>query len=92
MPYHRVAIGMARPSTARRIALCEQRAVGIAAGENVVPGRSNRRACLGERRVSREIDAVGVQLLDTPRDLDALRIDPRPLTDPIARVNCRRVA
>ena len=91
MPHHRTAIGMARPSTARRITLCDQRAVGIAASEDVVPGRPNRRAGLGERRVSREVDAVAVKLLDACRDLDSLRVDPRTVTDPIASVDGRRI-
>jgi len=91
MPEHRAASAMARPSPARRIAPCEQRAVGIAAGEDVVPRRPHLRARLGERRVPREVDAVAVQLFDAGRNLHSVRIDPRTSTDPVARVNGRPI-
>ena len=91
MPYHRASIGIARPSTARRIALREQPAVGIAAGEDVVPGRPNLRARFGECRVPRELDTLAVKLLDAGSNLGSLRIDPRTSTDPVARVHGRRI-
>jgi hypothetical protein len=83
---------MARPSTARRFTLREQRAVGIAAGEDVVPGRPDLRSGLGEGRVSGEVDTVAVKLLDAGRDLDSLRVNPWSVTDPVARVDGRRIA
>ena len=91
MPEHRTAIAMARPATARCIAFREERAVGIAAGQDVVPGGRNRRAGLGERRVSRQVDPVAVKVLDAGRNLDSLRIDPRTSADPVARVDCRPI-
>src|SRR5688572_7922247 len=91
LPHDRPAIAKARPPSARGIAFREQGAIGVAAGEDVMPGRCHVRACLGERRIPGEIDTLAVELLDTARDLDPLRVDPRTPADPIARVDRRPI-
>src|SRR5262245_43791122 len=87
MPHHRSPIAVARPPAAGGVASREQRAVGIAAGKDVVPGWRDLRACLSKRRFRREIGRIAVELLDAGRDLDSLRIDPRATTDPVERVD-----
>src|SRR5688572_15500382 len=91
MSDHRSSVRVAGPPTARRIATCDQCAIGVTAGEDVVPGRCHIRALLGERRIPGEIDARAVEFLDARSDLDTLRIDPRAATDPVSRVNGWRI-
>jgi len=89
MPHHRPALAMARPPAARRVATRHQGAIGVTASKDVVPGGGDVLAFLGERCIPGEIDVLAVKFVNAGRDLDSLRVDPRPSTDPVSRVDRR---
>ncbi len=91
MPHIRSTLAMARPPEARCIAVAEQRAIGVAASEDVVPLRCHLRATLGEGSIPGQIDAFAVEFLNAGSDLNSVRVEPRPPADPVSRVDCWRI-
>jgi hypothetical protein len=93
MSDHRSAVAVARPSAARRIiALRKQCPISVTAGQDVMPGRCDISACLRECRVSGEIHTLAMEVLNARGNLNALRVDPRASTDPVACVDRRRIS
>src|SRR5688572_18308044 len=88
MAEHCAAGIVARPPGARGIVRAgHQRAVRVAAGEDVVPLRRDPCPLLAQRRVAIERAVVAVQVGDARGDLHAERVDPRALADSIAGVD-----
>jgi hypothetical protein len=87
MPHHRPALSMACPPAAGGFATRDQGAIGITAGEDVVPLRRHDASLLCQRGLNREIDRLAVELFNACGNLNPSRVDPWPAADPVARVD-----
>jgi hypothetical protein len=91
VPQHRATVAITGPATAGGVTVRDQRAVRVAASEDVVSSGCDLRAFLGERRIPSEIHLVAVELLNAGGDLDSVCVDPRTAADSIPRVHGWRV-
>src|SRR4030095_10053462 len=91
MAHHRPALSVTGPPAACGIAARHQGAIGVAAGEDVVPLRRHDVSLLCQRDFAREIHLLTVELFNACRNLNPTRVNPWPATDPVARVDRWRI-
>jgi hypothetical protein len=84
---HGSAVAVARPASTCRVPVHGERAIGVAPRENVVPRGRHVGTSLRQRSIRGQIDVLAVEFPDARCDLDTPSVDPRPPTDPVARVH-----